>query len=195
MKPENLKIGRKQERFMVGERDAIHCAVICLEAGEDAFPGNHVYMMDDTRFGVLLEGHSPVGVKDPKSVRPVVGCVDPFLRRPVKKGEFVWVFLFPGSITSLRHVWTHDQFPLREMPNLEAEAKRWVEDWAQMFGSDFDEVMDHADQKINDPNHYWVEGGRFEGMEVPAKFWECYEVLTGKKPQGEYNDQFFSCSC
>jgi hypothetical protein len=38
------------------------------------------------------------------------GVVDPFLTANVKPGEWFWLFVTPGSVCSLRHVWTHAAF-------------------------------------------------------------------------------------
>ena len=65
------------------KRDAIHVPVVPMRA-----------------VGVLQPGQR---LRD--------GVVDPFLREPVQPGQWFYLFLFPGTVTSLRHVWTHPGFP------------------------------------------------------------------------------------
>lgn len=71
-------------------RDAIHVAIVPTVAPERLFPGQHV---NANGFR-----HYPVGI------------VDPYLTVPVEAGQTFFLFLYPGSVTSLRHVWTHPQF-------------------------------------------------------------------------------------
>lgn len=74
------------------KRDAIHIAIVPVTATtEKLFPGQHV----DAQ-GTMAGAR--------------VGIVDPYLTVPVKKGETFWLYLYPGSVTSLRHVWTHPAF-------------------------------------------------------------------------------------
>jgi hypothetical protein len=79
-------------------RDAIHIAVAPVTAGERLTPGQHV--------GLVRED-------DPEMVGPcehTIGVVDPYLTAAVEPGRRFWLFLYPGSITGLRHVWTHPAF-------------------------------------------------------------------------------------
>jgi hypothetical protein len=75
-------------------RDAIHFAVAPVEADMDLRPGEHV------------------GVSQGRASRDIapVGIVDPFLNGEVKEGQRFWLFLYPNTITNLRHVWMHPAF-------------------------------------------------------------------------------------
>lgn len=79
-------------------RDAIHIAVAPVMAAERLRPGQHVGL---------------VRVGDPERVGPCdrnIGIVDPFLAEEVEAGQRFWLFLYPGTVTSLRHIWTHPAF-------------------------------------------------------------------------------------
>ena len=84
-------------------RDAIHVAVCPMTAGEDLRPGDHVgFGMESRRDRVWKTNVNAVGV------------VDPFLTAPVRKAERFWLCLYPGTVASLRHAWTHPKFPTEE---------------------------------------------------------------------------------
>lgn len=87
-------------------RDAIHIAVAPVEAFSDLHPGDHVAIEQDGKAHLRCPSE---GDK--------VGIVDPFLLAPVLKGERFWLFLYPGTVTSLRHVWTHPAFTIKVPQN------------------------------------------------------------------------------
>lgn len=180
------------------ERDAIHIACAAVYAAEDLNPGDHVGFVDKRQDYMGRSELAPVGV------------VDCFLPRPVKKGERFWVFLYPGTIKSLRHSWTHPSFDMRQQLIRQIEespAKRRMKTFAESLNRDgtdydgnpysevtFEELIDRATSYVNG-GEYWSEGGRFEGQGLYPEFWSDFEELTGLKvPDGE-RYSFFSCSC
>ena len=96
---ENLGLGKIIPDGATVERDAIHIAVAPVVAGESLDPSERVYM----KWGEAWSHH-------PLDREKVVGIVDPFLEVSIEKGQRFWLYLFPGSITSLRHDWTHPAF-------------------------------------------------------------------------------------
>ena len=77
------------------EKDAIHVAIAPVIAGEKLKPGQRVGLVSST---VVAD------------VEPFVGIVDPYLRDDVEPTQRFWLFLMPGSVTSLKHAWTHPAF-------------------------------------------------------------------------------------
>lgn len=91
-------------------RDAIHLAVEPVEAGENLFPGTHVYIKDGKAFNV--------GFSQTDALR-AVGIVDPFISVKVEQGQRFWLVIYPRMITSLRHVWSHPAFEETESQPIE----------------------------------------------------------------------------
>lgn len=176
---DTLKLGNLVSPENYNKRDATHIAVAAVEAGENLAPGTHVGFLADGRVG-----------KRGKNI----GIVDPFLKRNVIRGDKFWLYLYPGSITSLQHLWTHPAFNSNTKVDEEIRAmhpsEKWIRDYAEQIGVEYQELMDNANSYIKWGN-YWCEGGRFESMRIPDEFWIHYEKLTGEKGEGS----FFSCSC
>lgn len=168
------------------ERDAIHVAVAPITAGMDLSPGEHVNAK-----GIACIMSENIGV------------VDPFLKSPVKKGERFWLFLYPGTITSLRHEWIHPSFA-QNGHAVDSTSEKWLRDFADSVGADYEWMMavaaTHCIKEEEGKYHYpdyLIEGGRWEGQGTPDEFWTHYFNVTGKKPpESEYgNPGIFSCSC
>ncbi len=79
-------------------RDAVHIAVAPVTATERLVPGQHVGLVEEANFELV------------GSCENNIGLVDPFLTQEVEPGQRFWLFLYPGTITGLRHVWTHPSF-------------------------------------------------------------------------------------
>lgn len=77
-------------------RDAVHVAIAPVTADQTLVPGQRVGFRGNTE---------TVGDSDES-----IGIVDPYLKEPVRKGQRFWLFLFPNTVTSLRHAWTHPAF-------------------------------------------------------------------------------------
>lgn len=92
---ETLKLGEIIEPGEAVARDCIHVAVAPVVAGQLLSPGERVGFLDDGRVGIC--GNN-------------IGIADPFLADDVQPGERFWIFLYPGTITGLRHMWSHEAF-------------------------------------------------------------------------------------
>lgn len=181
----DIGIGRLLDKDRIIERDAIHVAVAPVIAACDLEPGESVRFVN----GSTLEVTNTAG--------KTIGVVDPFLKKTVEKGDRFWLFLQPGSITSLRHDWTHPAFKAQAIDENTArikDAQAFMDHFAESIGSDSQEVINHATWYLDD-DEYWCEGGRFESQDLPDEFWENYEILTGRPVPPSKQGHFFSCSC
>lgn len=175
-------------------RDAIHVAIMPVVCGDDRLsPGEPVKLIPNAI------GH--VGRSD---FNNCVGVVDPFLHTPVFMGEKFWMFLIPGTITSLRHEWTHpliDTIPASvpaEPFSAEREAsKRWIISFSDRWNLSCHELIYNAEIG----NGYVVAEGRdlhsaAELGEDHDLFWHHLEILVGKKFDLDHRGKFtWSCSC
>lgn len=191
------------------ERDAIHIATAAVYAEHGLNPGDHVGLSKTSeRPDVMGYSDDPLGI------------VDPFLVKPVKKGERFWVFLYPGSIRSLRHNWSHPDFDTRiaravaerliESPahkrmkafaaSLDWESyndedsRRWFSGLQRTGPITMEEVLNHAKEWLTD-EQFWCEGGRFEGQDLYPEFWDDFETITGIEAPDKKRGHFLTCSC
>ena len=162
----------------VAFRDAVHVDVMPAKAKHRLKPSQRVAVIDG--IAMATDGEREVGI------------VDPFLAQTLKADEEFYVFLFPGSITSLRHDWTHPVVDRAAEITPKSESVGFISAFAHEIGSTYDEVMMHADDYVKN-DEYWCEGARWESQSLPDKFWDHYSAIRGEKPQYEWG--FFSCAC
>jgi hypothetical protein len=164
---DNLKLG--QIITTPQQPDAIHIAVAPVVAAVRLQPGQHIGFVSVDTVGPTREN---------------IGIVDPYLTQAVKPGERFWMFLYPYTITSLRHEWSHPAMPTPPI----------CQYFADEVGLSFDAVMDGAIDHL-DNGGYLTDGGRWEGQGVPDRFWDAFEHITGRRVGRGDRYSFFSCSC
>ncbi len=166
-------------------RDAIHVAVAPMIAFERMHAGQHIG---------LVEGSQTHATTHTKSI----GIVDPYLRSPVPRGATFWMFLYPQTVTGLRHDWSHPAFTESAIAGHVASdsrspAQEWVKTYALNLGLTYNEIMEGAADWVNG-GEYLNKGGLLEGQYLNQEFWTHYQVLKGTVPE-EKKQSFFTCSC
>lgn len=116
--------------------------------------------------------------------------MDPFLRGYVARGERFWLFLYPNTVTSLRHEWTHPAFKaFYNVPRVETEraaSERWLRELAAEIGCTYDYLMDSI------PRGRIHTGDReMYGLRSSEDVQRHYRNVTGESV-GEVH---FSCAC
>jgi hypothetical protein len=177
------------------QKDAIHVAVAPVEAAEDLQPGQHIGFVANSR---VLVGR----------VNELIGVVDPYLIWPVPKGAKFYMFVYPNTVTGMRHEWEHPAF----MGN-RTESERWLREFISKADCpDYDTVVAAATGRpvpaVDDayyPEAYRLVdygdglrlyfGGRDAHSDIPPEFWDHVEVVTGKAIPQSKRAVGFSCSC
>lgn len=170
-------LGQLTTRF---SRDAIHMAIIPVTTGDvTLMPGQHVRLDSTGKAVPASQGFDGIGV------------VSPWLRGPVCPGNRFWLLLNPGTITGLRHDWSHPAFPNRTAADTaeREESEAWLREHigpCEHYGHDFESVIEDI---ING------RGGTVFGREereVPEEFYYHLERYTGVSVP---RDQYFNCRC
>lgn len=189
MSDETLKqIGRVPESG--AGRDAVHIAVVPVVAAEDLKPGD----------SVIVRGRTAVKT----SANPNRdGIADPFRTDAIPKGTRFWLFLNPGSITSLRHVWTHPALPdeagVAENEDEDgpgddvvADSREWLARFAAEHDEEYKRVMRWA-TRYQDTGQQEIGGMEWLNYESPPEFWSHWGVVTGRTPTR--SGDFWTCDC
>lgn len=171
------------------KRDAIRLAVAPVRSVQRLMPGDHITITDGRASKARVnEGH---------------GIVDPFLEGPVRPGEVFWFVMYPRKVTSLRHVWSHPDFPdeadvAAPEQSTRSESETWMRAWAvRHMGENH-----YGDELLSEEEAYQnaINAGRnnhlgpYEGADssINGVWWDHWEAITGAKGDRE---TYFSCSC
>lgn len=190
---ENLGLGKiiKTEQ----QRDAVHIAVVPIEAGVSLEPGRPIKVVGGKAFDALHGEH--------------IGVVDPFLGETVRKGEKFWLFLNPGSITSLRHVWTHPGLP-EEIPVDEVlvrtaksilqtgeDSYQWLDRVARNNGMSYDELVNACDECLRYGYFTFDSDTTSSNLnEIREEIFDHLEAVSGRRfDRATRDNAYFSCSC
>lgn len=182
----------KLDNLVVGpaSRDAVHIAVIPVKAAGDIYytskgikPGMHV--------GINEEGEAC----KPSKVNPAIGIIDPFLKTTIEYDSRFYVFLYPGTITGLRHEWTHPG--LDGESNEKKEAEVWLRWFAGEVGISYEKLMKAGED--------WLLLEEYTSLshDTPScvyddkeEFWKHWSIVTDiNVPDYKKEETFFSCSC
>jgi hypothetical protein len=173
-------------------RDAIHLAVEPIIAGQDLNPGQDIGIRDGLAFKYMEDEKTPV---------KLVGIVDPFLKYTVRRGQMFWLIVYPRTISSLRHVWTHPDFEEHPYTIIESnqKSKEVSEKWVRKFlrdndaPSSYQKMIDLIKSGGVDDEEYFFVGDLDGHCAIPSEFWDHIEIITGKKMN--IRPGYFSCSC
>lgn len=162
------------------QRDAIHVAIAPVVASEILPPGCKIAFVEGSQELVCGAREKSIGV------------VDPFLTEEVKKGQKFWMFLYPNTVTGMRHHWSHPAFDGE--PADRARSIEWLKDAAVKLGVDYDTlVCGYSELETGD----YINNGEYicdiwYGLE--EEFWHHHKIVTGRDVPNKKRGGF-TCSC
>lgn len=167
-------------------RDAIHVAIVAVQAGEWLNPGEKVTM---------LQGRAYIA-----QAQRALGVVDPFLSEGVGRLDWFYLFLNPGSITSLRHEWTHPAFAAEvKVESHQSDNMDFFVRIAGILGKPVGELLYKAEQAFDDDDGGICFGEDLDGWpsdEQVKEFWQRFANHMGKPlPPNILQTAYFSCAC
>jgi hypothetical protein len=191
----DVNIGSKPEPN--ARKDAIHFAVAPVKSSDRFLPGEHVGLNDK---GEAAQVDNPIGI------------VDPFLKRAVEPGQTFWLFLYPKTVTNLRHDWSHPAFEQAEA-KLADSAKEasieWLKDYAAMVRPyDSEGEGNEADAALRRDNTYkdfmrLANSGEIfyhgrdlhsaDELELPQELFHHLSVVLGRPVTADGFE--YGCSC
>ena len=172
------------------QRDAIHIAIAQVTAATSLAAGTDVGFIGLSKTHVN-QCENPIGI------------IDPFLKEPAHAGDRVWLFLYPNTVTSLSHHWSHPAFTEEQLIVVDKAASvRWIEDWLNESGNgdlEYDALIGMISGCKNDypactiDKDYLHINGKDSYGDIPTEFWHHAEIVTGIKFPDKPTK--FSCSC
>lgn len=172
------------------QRDAIHIAVAPVVASQILAAGDHIG---------LLPGSADEAAGAAPTITPI-GIVDPFLREHVQVGQRFYMWLYPQTVTGMRHHWAHPAFdagaalPVPIDPK--AYSERWLRDFAERIDLSYNAVIMACQTRLDNDDYYI-----FHGHDTPdccyedrKEMWKHFEIVTGRKVD-DHETTVFSCLC
>ena len=200
---QDLGLGEIIPPSRYANRDAIHIAVVPMIVGERMNAGDHVRIMVGTTDRIVQDRSDYYGAASES-----IGIVDPFIKQTSEKwyldvGERVWVFLYPNTITGLRHEWTHPAFvEANRKTALMSDAEKWMRQFADRWNFDYNEMLDAA---TSTEDSEWGSYITARGKDLHSRgelgddyllFWQYLEQMTGRTFSEEHREKVgWSCSC
>lgn len=166
------------------QRDAVHVAVIPLTAGQLLRPGDHA-------------GIDPMNRNNAVANVDCIGIVDPLLIANVRKGQRFLLWLYPNTVTGMRHHWSHPAFNAVTEPHVSTEFEAsvaWIKNASVRLGVRYETLIAEGGPLERDDYINNGEDIRDIWYEINDEFWRHHKIVTGRDvPEDDRGG--FTCSC
>lgn len=115
----------------------------------------------------------------------------------IQKGQRFWVFMFPNTITGLRHDWTHPALTVSQPKN---ESEAWLRGFADKLNFRWDELLQAANDRDSGGyvTAYGIDLHSVTELDPGDEelFWHHMGILLKKEFSEDFRKNFgWSCTC
>lgn len=184
------------------QKDAIHIAVAPVVATAMLHPSQEIGFVEQGKTEKV--GPVPAGQG--------IGIVDPFYRSMIQPEQRFWMFLFPQTVTGMRHEWQHPAFEaalaVASPADRKAESLKWMEEFAKTHwshGGDYDgwdgpyageQLIAYATRYLKTGDRHVQQGSESLRDDTPVfEFWKHFQVITGMAVSPDDMTNPFCCTC
>ena len=116
-----------KEPAELGDKDAIHVAIVAVRAATPINPGQKCSINE---FGEAVSDNGRG-----------VGVADPFLKQAIAKGQSFWLLLNGTEVPNVKHTWEHPKFDFSP-PTTPVVLNKYLDNFAKEIGVSYQQLMD-----------------------------------------------------
>lgn len=139
-------LGKEPE--LIGDKDAVHVAIISVRAGSSIESGE---------WCKLNEFNEAV----PCNRESAVGVADPWRKGVINTGSLLWLLPNPDSIANVAHTWDHPDFANVE-PTREIQRNKYLEEYATTLGLTYNQLIKHCSNYVQNKTPILYDGSLSE---------------------------------
>lgn len=172
---------RKPEKL--GERDAVHTAIVALRAGCFLKRAEYIKMNDD-------------GEAVSSNAKDSIGVVNPFLKTDfLRAGDWFWAMMNMEDIPNVQHTWEHPKHTF-EAPKCKIKRNTYLEEMAQELGTSYESLMAALDSYVQDERPVEYDGKyNKEELEEAMDNLSKYELWSEWESQSDYEFENCGTAC
>jgi hypothetical protein len=145
----------------LGDKDAIHVAIVAVRAGKPIAPGSRVGLNEFNE-----------AVPDEKGP----GVADPFLKSTILTGKSFWLLMAQTEIPNVQHHWDHPEIAFAA-PTREVKRNATIQRFADDFGLTYERLMEDVGKVVETDRPVLYSGTKTQ-EEVEEALEDMYDLWS-----------------